>query len=231
VIGGLEDAEDYKAFEEAIAADYDAQSAVERELVLRLAGLLWRLRRTTRIEAGLFALQATQLQELKTHDVTQRQIIHALLASLPSYPMSTANRLLQRTKAKRYRTESGRTLVPRIPLTTWHGATFDLLICRTVRSTVSTAMRSRFGARSRRLYSHLMHYIAVNPGSGDVTSAYLNRPGTTPITGRYAREVNEIRFGGRQVRRQYRHSGTTQNQRMPYPGSSSRKTAFRRRSI
>jgi hypothetical protein len=37
VIGALEDAEDYKAFEAAIIADYDAQSAVERELVLRLA--------------------------------------------------------------------------------------------------------------------------------------------------------------------------------------------------
>ena len=33
VIGALEDAEDYKAFEAAIIADYDAQSAVERELV------------------------------------------------------------------------------------------------------------------------------------------------------------------------------------------------------
>jgi len=43
VIGALEDAEDYKAFELAITADYDAQSAVERELVLRLASLLWRL--------------------------------------------------------------------------------------------------------------------------------------------------------------------------------------------
>ena len=32
VIGALEDAEDYKAFEAAITADYDAQSAVEREL-------------------------------------------------------------------------------------------------------------------------------------------------------------------------------------------------------
>ena len=41
VISALEDAEDYKAFEAAIIADYDAQSAVERELVLRLAGLLW----------------------------------------------------------------------------------------------------------------------------------------------------------------------------------------------
>jgi hypothetical protein len=40
VIGALEDAEDYKAFEAAITADYDAQSAVERELVLRLASLL-----------------------------------------------------------------------------------------------------------------------------------------------------------------------------------------------
>ena len=42
VIGALEDAEDYKAFEAAIIADYDAESAVERELVLRLASLLWR---------------------------------------------------------------------------------------------------------------------------------------------------------------------------------------------
>ena len=31
-------------FEMAVTADYDAQSAVERELVLRLASLLWRLR-------------------------------------------------------------------------------------------------------------------------------------------------------------------------------------------
>ena len=49
MIGALEDAEDYKAFEAAIIADYDAESAVERELVLRLASLLWRLRRATTI--------------------------------------------------------------------------------------------------------------------------------------------------------------------------------------
>ena len=61
VIGALEDAEDYEAFQEAIAADYDAQSAVERELVLRLASLLWRLRRATAVETGLFEVQADQL--------------------------------------------------------------------------------------------------------------------------------------------------------------------------
>jgi hypothetical protein len=56
VIGALEDAEDYKAFEGAITADYDAQSAVERELVLRLASLLWRVRRATTMETGLFEI-------------------------------------------------------------------------------------------------------------------------------------------------------------------------------
>ena len=45
VVANLEDAEDYKAFEATIIADYCAETAVARELVLRLASLLWRLRR------------------------------------------------------------------------------------------------------------------------------------------------------------------------------------------
>ena len=57
VIEPLEDPEDYKAFEQAVAANYDAESAVERELVLRLASLLWRLRRTTSIETGLMQIE------------------------------------------------------------------------------------------------------------------------------------------------------------------------------
>jgi hypothetical protein len=61
VIDALEDAEDYVAFELAITSDNDAQTAVERELVLRLASLLWRLRRATAIESGLFKIQAKQL--------------------------------------------------------------------------------------------------------------------------------------------------------------------------
>jgi hypothetical protein len=65
VIDALEDAEDYAAFEMAVAADYDAQSAVERELVLRLASLLWRLRRATAIESGLFKIQAKHLQQFR----------------------------------------------------------------------------------------------------------------------------------------------------------------------
>ena len=57
VIDALEDADDYAAFELAVTSDYDVQTAVERELVLRLASLLWRLRRATAIESGLFKIR------------------------------------------------------------------------------------------------------------------------------------------------------------------------------
>jgi hypothetical protein len=80
VIGALEDAEDYKAFEAAITADYDVQSAVERELVLRLASLLWRLRRATTMETGLFEIQADHLREFRQGRQTQpmsREVIYA----------------------------------------------------------------------------------------------------------------------------------------------------------
>jgi hypothetical protein len=40
VISGLEDTEDYQAFEAAITADYETETAIERELVLRLASIL-----------------------------------------------------------------------------------------------------------------------------------------------------------------------------------------------
>ena len=73
VIDALEDAEDYAAFELAVTADFDAQSAVERELVLRLASLLWRLRRVTAIEAGLFKEQVRQLVPFRGGRPTHRE--------------------------------------------------------------------------------------------------------------------------------------------------------------
>jgi hypothetical protein len=54
LIAELEDPKDYEAFEATVISDYDASSAVERELVLRLASVLWRLRRATGIETALF---------------------------------------------------------------------------------------------------------------------------------------------------------------------------------
>ena len=65
VIAALEDAEDYQAFEAAVIADYDAELAVERELVLRLASVLWRLRRATGIETALFEFVTTEPSKLE----------------------------------------------------------------------------------------------------------------------------------------------------------------------
>jgi len=87
VISALEDAEDYKAFEAAITADYDAQSAVERELVLRLASILWRLRRATTMETGLFEIQAKHLRhyrETRQMIADSRDVIHAVLRPVDS---------------------------------------------------------------------------------------------------------------------------------------------------
>jgi len=98
VIGSLENAEDYKAFEAAITADYDAQSAVERELVLRLASILWRLRRATTMETGLFEIQADPMQNyLENRELLSesRDVIHTLLRRANSDPNVKADNTVE----------------------------------------------------------------------------------------------------------------------------------------
>jgi hypothetical protein len=73
VVEVLEDPEDYKAFELSVTSEFDAQTAVERELVLRLASLLWRLRRATAIETGLLQIQGEILRESRQARGAQSQ--------------------------------------------------------------------------------------------------------------------------------------------------------------
>src|SRR5262245_1535877 len=58
VIDVLEDPAAYEAFERAIKSDYSPQTAIEGQLVTRLASLLWRLRRAVAVESGLLTMQA-----------------------------------------------------------------------------------------------------------------------------------------------------------------------------
>jgi hypothetical protein len=108
VIGSLEDAEDYKAFEATIIADYCPETAVARELVLRLASLLWRLRRATAIETDLFEIQAEALRERRLGVAPSRMpgstaavlpavdysLNHAETGSLPVCPDGSGERYL-----------------------------------------------------------------------------------------------------------------------------------------
>jgi hypothetical protein len=55
--------------------------AVERELVLRLASLLWRVRRATTMETGLFEIHAdalTWIKQARQANPTSREVVHAL---------------------------------------------------------------------------------------------------------------------------------------------------------
>lgn len=90
VVPDVEDADDYAAFEAAVIANYDARTAVERELVLRLASLLWRLRRATAIETDLLSIQAESLAERQNgcSDVKQRCDMSPPAVYLPTVRLS-----------------------------------------------------------------------------------------------------------------------------------------------
>jgi hypothetical protein len=96
VIGALEDADDYRAFEAAITADYDAQSAIERELVLRLASLLWRLRRALAMETGLLEIQATELMKVHGASISQNTVTASATYRHRSKPANPKWRLAAR---------------------------------------------------------------------------------------------------------------------------------------
>ena len=56
VIGSLEQAAQYRKLESALFDEYEPATATEEALVSRLASLLWRIRRATQIESGLFEM-------------------------------------------------------------------------------------------------------------------------------------------------------------------------------
>src|SRR5262245_12998669 len=58
IVVGIEDAAAYEAFEADILAENEPQSTLERELALRVASLLWRLRRATLIDTGLLQISS-----------------------------------------------------------------------------------------------------------------------------------------------------------------------------
>ncbi len=119
VIGTLEDAEDYEVFQAAIIADYDAQSVVERQLVLRLANVFWRLRRAAAMEVGLFELQADQLRVFRSRQRTQpppRKIIYAGFGGTTSADAEFDGASLDTTNKTEHAAGTGRESVTAIDL-------------------------------------------------------------------------------------------------------------------
>lgn len=72
VITTLENAADYQVFEATIFAEYQPRTASTRELVARLASVLWRLRRCTSIETGLMQIQGELMRSRNTSNFRRR---------------------------------------------------------------------------------------------------------------------------------------------------------------
>jgi hypothetical protein len=164
VIGALEDAEDYKAFEAAIIADYDVQSAVERELVLRLASLLWRLRRATTMETGLFDIQADYLREFRQARQAQPQAQEIIYARFgrPEFCRCRPRSIIARHRKRNgsqarlwAETRWSRQRVSHFAFCVWP-------ICPATRSTGLAGMKQSFGARPARSCLLSMHWIVAN---------------------------------------------------------------------
>jgi hypothetical protein len=83
IIVGVEDPEDYESFEATIIADYDPTTAVERELVLRLASILWRLRRATGIETALFQSALKQSAQVQSKMIGRATTVELQSQVLP----------------------------------------------------------------------------------------------------------------------------------------------------
>lgn len=74
IVVGDEDASDFSDLREALMEQYDPQTIMECELVERLAGLMWRLRRLPVFEAGVLDFRVEQAAEQeRKHQEADRQ--------------------------------------------------------------------------------------------------------------------------------------------------------------
>ena len=99
MIAALESSDNYEAFQAAVIADYNAETVVERQLVLRLASVLWRVRRATSIETAIFdsaAANARLLVSAKSTNAfdpkTTLADSYLQLSGMPSLPLDRLTR-------------------------------------------------------------------------------------------------------------------------------------------
>ena len=173
VIEPLEDPEDYKAFEQAITADYDAETAVERELVLRLASLLWRLRRSTLIETGLLQIESEVLQVVAALQIGRSaNAVRSLDACSGDYSVNSEAVTIAATKPELPARETGLDIAQRfLRLSNLDNNVFERLgryemaLWRQVRQTLFTLERIRWRSsdRSRRRQSSWQQMTRIPP--------------------------------------------------------------------
>ena len=74
VVAIFEDDEDFQEFASKIRDSFSQPSTIEQELINRLIGLLWRLRRAQTVETGLMSIQGKLQRDIRLASVTSEQM-------------------------------------------------------------------------------------------------------------------------------------------------------------
>ncbi len=93
IVADSDELDAYHAFEDKLLMDFLPSSGIQRELVERLASLLWRLRRVTDIENGLLAIQQKIARECTPEADNPAQLSASDLRSIigPQPPSDAKN--------------------------------------------------------------------------------------------------------------------------------------------
>jgi hypothetical protein len=95
VITVFENAEEYEEFEKSLLAEYRPATTIAQTLVVRLASLLWRVRRATAIETGLFEAQGRAIKTARTSKTASEETQKASFEQpslVPAHPDSNLTR-------------------------------------------------------------------------------------------------------------------------------------------
>ena len=82
VVTVLENDAEFRAFADEIVRTYPNRSPLEQELVGRLIGLLWRLRRAQSAETGLIAIQGKLQRDIRLSPTPEAPLSEEMLQSL-----------------------------------------------------------------------------------------------------------------------------------------------------
>jgi hypothetical protein len=147
----------------SISTDSPSQLAVERELVQRLASLLWRLRWATTIETGLFEIQAAHLSDFrKARQIcsASREIVYALFKSTSDRQAGSPGleNLIETNQAAGPASIQGQA-APDVEL-----ARCFLRLCNlpNYAPTASAGMKLFFGVKPGKFFMHSTIWIAAN---------------------------------------------------------------------
>jgi hypothetical protein len=91
VITVFETTGEYEAFQRLLVSQYRPRSIIEHQLVLRLASLLWRLRRATAIETGLFHIQGRIIKDRRIERLRRNESEDGAKAKLYELLRLTSN--------------------------------------------------------------------------------------------------------------------------------------------